>query len=133
MAGYSSAKVSGSLDMTTTGDPLLIRGGTGPGRKSNRFVPTSASKNISETLHGLTVGAGAEHKFNSNWSVRLEYRYTWFSSIKEKLSALEYSNDSLINGGGECTWARSTENDTTVEIDPSLQSVRATLTYKFDE
>ncbi len=133
LAGYSSASVSGSLNMTTTGDPLGFVASKDPGYKSNRFVPTSASKKISETLHGLTVGAGAEHKFNSNWSVRLEYRYTWFNSIKEKLSALEFSNDSLINGGGEWTWARSTENDTTVEIDPSLQSVRATLTYKFDE
>lgn len=34
----------------------------------------------SNTRMGWTVGAGIEHKFNYNWSVRAEYRYTNFGS-----------------------------------------------------
>jgi outer membrane immunogenic protein len=68
----------------------------------------------SETLNGLTLGAGLEWAFIENFSARVEYRYTDLGSIEaEGVNDLDPPS------------TLSTETDVTV------QSVRMTLNYRF--
>jgi outer membrane immunogenic protein len=48
---------------------------------TDTFYPSSGTATFSQTKVGYAVGAGAEWKFNSNWSVRGEYLYVAFNDI----------------------------------------------------
>jgi outer membrane immunogenic protein len=56
---------------------------------------------------GWTVGGGLETKLGGNWTLKGEYRYTEFESVKPTLAP-------------------------TLRIDSSVQSARLVLSYKFD-
>ncbi|MEM7619848.1 MAG: outer membrane beta-barrel protein [Pseudomonadota bacterium] len=127
LAGYSRTSIDGHLNYGIDGVA-----GNFNNVHSYDSVPISASQKISEDINGFTIGAGAEHKLNDNWSARLEYRYTWYENIEASFSEFAFSNDSkILPIDGQTTWARSTQTDTTVDIDPSVHSIRAVLSYKF--
>jgi outer membrane immunogenic protein len=48
---------------------------------NDNFYPSTGTANFNQTKVGYAVGAGAEWKFNSNWSVRGEYLYVAFDNI----------------------------------------------------
>ncbi len=54
-------------------------------------VPFFASTNRSSTRTGWTVGAGIQYAVTNNWSIRAEYRYTDFGTIRR---------DAVFPGGG---------------------------------
>lgn len=132
-AGYSRTSIDGHLNYNISGDAGVFSHDTHD--RPYDSVPISASQKISEDINGFTLGAGAEHKLNSNWSARLEYRYTWYENIKAKFSEFAFSDDSSIVNfntvDGHSVNARTTQTDTTFDIDPNIHSVRAVLSYKF--
>ena len=44
---------------------------------------------------GYTVGAGGEHRFTPNWSVRAEYRYVHFDIDRDLSSAFASANTNV--------------------------------------
>lgn len=48
---------------------------------TDNFYPSVGTASFSQTKAGYAVGAGAEWKFNSNWSVRGEYLYLAFDNV----------------------------------------------------
>lgn len=128
LAGYTRASMDGHIDLDISGTL-----GDFNNKHSYDYVPIAASQSISDNINGFTIGAGAEHRINNKWSARVEYRYTWFEDIEASFSETRFSNDSEITGGGKNVWARSTTTQTDVDIDPSLHSIRAVLSYKFHD
>ncbi len=61
----------------------------------------------SDTLNGFLVGIGAEHKFDNNWSARLEYAYTSFDEQN-----VDIGRESLT-------------------YDPDIHAIRIAFVYKF--
>ena len=49
----------------------------------------------SDTLTGLIIGAGVEHRFNQNWSARVDYTYTAFGeqNIKNAVRTASFDPD----------------------------------------
>ncbi|MEM7619847.1 MAG: outer membrane beta-barrel protein [Pseudomonadota bacterium] len=134
LAGYSRTSLDGSLNYSIDG----VAGEFNGNYYSQESVPISASQKISEDINGFTVGAGAEHKLSDKWSARLEYRYTWYENVEASFSETAFGNESIIgplganvNGSAHDVRARTTQTDTTVDIDPSVHSIRAVLSYKF--
>ncbi len=127
LAGYTRATFNGQLGLNISGDDTPA--------PSYEYVPINLTENIDERLNGISVGFGAEHRLDSNWSIRFEYRYTWFNNIKRKLSDFKFSDNSALfcdkNDSCANVFARSTETETELEVDPSLQSVRAVLSYRY--
>jgi outer membrane immunogenic protein len=54
-------------------------------------VPFFVSRSRSNSRTGWTVGGGIEYAFTNNWSIRAEYRYTDFGTIRR---------DAVFPGGG---------------------------------
>ena len=121
LAGYSRAKLNGVINVSIDGDSSGY---------ADEFLPVNMSKKISEDINGFTLGAGGERQLSDNWSIRLEYRFTWFDSVKERLSAFEVSDDSIIRNSNKI-WARHSSSETDIDISPYLHSIRFALTYKF--
>ena len=75
----------------------------------------AGSYSFSDTRAGWTLGGGLEYAFNSNWSARVEYRYTDFGSFTDVTAAAP-----VTFWSGENIKHKYTE-----------QAVRVGLTYRF--
>jgi opacity protein-like surface antigen len=51
----------------------------------NARVPFFASRNFSNTRVGWTAGGGIEYAITNNWSIRTEYRFSDFGTVREGL------------------------------------------------
>jgi outer membrane immunogenic protein len=62
-------------------DRLLVygTGGAAFGDSKTSFLPPNGIGSYSNTVFGWTAGGGIEYGIDRNWSVRAEYRYTYFS------------------------------------------------------
>ncbi|MCA1364772.1 porin family protein [Bradyrhizobium sp. IC3069] len=100
--GLAVGSVKGSWDLTS----------------SNGYTKTGS---VSETKVGWTVGAGVEHAFVPNWTVKLEYLYT-------DLGGVDYTS-TYVPGS---TFAPPGSNYVErISQDLTFHTVRAGLNYKF--
>ncbi len=100
--GLAVGSVKGSWDLTS----------------SNGYTKTGS---VSETKVGWTVGAGVEHAFVPNWTVKLEYLYT-------DLGSVDYTS-TYVPGS---TFAPPGSNYVErISQDLTFHTVRAGLNYKF--
>ena len=74
-------------------------------------APGTATAKFDEWRWGWTVGAGVEYAVMSNWTARLEYRYTSFNAYENALPVL---------GAGSSS-----------EQDPSFHTIRIGASYRF--
>ncbi len=121
LVGYTHTALSGSVaGNISSSDPA--------------FGNLNMSKKFKENVGGLTLGVGAERKLNSNWFARLEYRYTWLGDIEAKLSGNSSSVSDAYNEYCKAhEWTADMNSETSVNFDPNLHSVRAVVTYKFNQ
>jgi outer membrane immunogenic protein len=68
-------------------------------------------ESFKDTRTGWTIGAGVEHAYTPNWTIRAEYRFTDYGSV---------TNNSLVAFPGF-----------TYRHDPEFHAVRGYLTYRF--
>ncbi len=122
LIGYTRTSLSGHINADIT--------------DSRSYIPDlHMSKSFSHDVGGLTVGVGAERKFGSNWSARFEYRYTMLGNITEVLNG----SNSITSHGydpNNCVpgqWSSEAESTTTVNMDPDMHSVRAVISYRFNQ
>ena len=93
---------------------FYVTGGLAFSRFEYTYVdgpPPVISETFSTTRTGWTFGGGIEHAFASNWTGRVEYRYTDYGSL---------SNNSVVAFPGF-----------TYTHDPQFHTVRVGLSYKF--
>lgn len=99
------------------GNTLLYgTGGLAIGKQSfdvYEFNSDTESENFDETMVGWTAGGGVEYGFSSNWTARIEYRYTDFGDVTITPSVPDY-NGNFDN-----------------EIEVTQQSVMAGIAYRF--
>lgn len=76
---------------------------------------TSAGSIAMPDMRGYFVGGGVESRLWQNVTLKLEYRYSDFSKERINLAPLDPDLDDYVN----------------VFVDPTVQTVRATLNYRF--
>jgi outer membrane immunogenic protein len=98
-------------------------GGWSGGQFEARNVTDNAFYQPSETFwaNGWTAGAGIERKLDSNWSVRAEYRYTSFGTVR-------VNDHYLFNS----TFVSTQTSDRRTQYDLSMQSGRIGVAYSFN-
>jgi outer membrane immunogenic protein len=79
------------------------------------FNPNPVGFQSGTTFSGWFVGAGAETQLWANWFGRIEYRYAAYRS----------EDVSIINADGSL-------NGFFTRMEPTLQTIRADLTYRFN-
>jgi outer membrane immunogenic protein len=104
-AGFAAAMVKNSYTMDFTGRGAGYGSGTA---SKTSFVP------------GIAVGAGIEHKLNSNWSIRGEY--LWIGLADTSLNP----NLSIPIGGGF-----STTSTGSVKFSNDISIVKIGMNYRF--
>jgi outer membrane immunogenic protein len=99
------------------GNALLYgTGGLAIGKQSfdvYEFNSDTNSESFDETMVGWTAGGGVEYGFSSNWTARIEYRYTDFGDVTITPNIADYDGNF---------------DDV---IDVTQQSVMAGLAYRF--
>lgn len=123
LVGYTRTSLSGQLTAE-----ILDKSGAG-------YAPVSMSDSFSQDVGGLTLGVGAERKFGKNWSARFEYRYTMLDDISKTLSGSS-SASSANYDPNDCKpgeWAANASSETTINMDPEIHSVRAVVSYRFNQ
>ena len=73
--------------------------------------------------NGWTVGAGIERKLNSNWSIRAEYRYINFGTVRT-------DDRFTMQAGGTFPFTQTNQRQS--QFDQSMQVGRIGFTYAFD-
>jgi outer membrane immunogenic protein len=127
--GYAGLSDESYRDRQGAPDPLEARagvmmgktllygtGGLAIGKQSfdvYEFNSDTESENFDETMVGWTAGGGVEYGFSSNWTARIEYRYTDFGDVTITPSVPDY-NGNFDN-----------------EIEVTQQSVMAGIAYRF--
>ncbi len=121
LIGYTRTTLSGSVNASISdSDP--------------NFGDLSMSKKFKENIGGITLGVGAERQITSNWSARLEYRYTWLGDLEAKLSGSASDASAAYNDYCKAhDWTTDLDSETSINFDPNLHSVRAVVTYKFNQ
>lgn len=102
---------------------LYATGGLGIANSSYRVFAVDAGgnnvlMNSKSTRIGWVAGAGIEHKFNSNWSAKLEYQYHSYG--KKGLTGVVLTAGGVPNG----VTTRTT-------MTPNFHTVRLGLNYQF--
>lgn len=95
---------------------LYATGGLAIGQQSfdvHEYGNASNIESFDETMVGWTAGGGVEYAFLSNWTARIEYRYTDFGDVTITPSISDYDG----------------EYDNNIEV--TQQSLMAGLAYRF--
>lgn len=79
------------------------------------------SKDLS--FDGVTFGGGVDFRVGGNWFLKLEYRYALYGS--DEISSYYHSYPATEGGPG------ANGNSGHSDIDASMQTARAVLSYKF--
>ena len=75
---------------------LYATGGLAIGQQSfevHEKAPATNIENFDETMVGWTAGGGVEYAFSSNWTARIEYRYTDFGDVTITPSIYDYDGE----------------------------------------
>lgn len=84
LRGSLRARVGYSFDRAL----FYVTGGLAMARVESKVLIGVTNFSASDTKYGWTVGAGVEYALTSNWSARLEYRYTDLGDYKMALAPL---------------------------------------------
>ena len=103
------ASVRGRLGVTGNNNRTLFYATAG-GAWADVDYTATGRPGFSDTHFGWVAGGGIEHMLTPNWSARIEYLYYGFDGATAPAGAL---------AGGP------------VDLDPSMQTVRAGLSFKF--
>jgi opacity protein-like surface antigen len=78
-------------------------------------------------LHGGTIGLGGEHRIDSLWTIRGEYRYTRFGSRTLHTN----STSSSVDISGTTTDTFTSMSDSTQRLSADLHSLRVGIARQF--
>ncbi|MGH1353191.1 MAG: outer membrane protein [Methyloligellaceae bacterium] len=118
LIGYTRTSLKGSLDANISAPGL---------------DDLSLSKKFSENVGGVTIGVGAERQISHNWSARVEYRYTWLGDLEAKLNGELGDAGDFLASCNVPEWTKDLDSKNSINFDPNLHSVRAVVTYKFNQ
>ena len=95
---------------------LYATGGLAIGQQAfevHEKAPATNIENFDETMVGWTAGGGVEYAFSSNWTARIEYRYTDFGDVTITPSIYDYDGEY--------------DND----VEATQQNIMAGIAYRF--
>jgi outer membrane immunogenic protein len=82
----------GKLGFTADRALFYVLGGASVTNYSVRYETLLLTDTLSDTLVGWTVGAGVAYKVSSNWSGRIEYRYSDYGSKTQAMGAFDVTH-----------------------------------------
>jgi len=101
--------------------------------KSTGFLRVSSSKSFStslDTFSGVSLGLGMETRLDTNWGLKLEYRFTQLSD--EELFSISkteyYDHDPSYYSNPRYV----VESGVSADLEPSIHTGRVLLTYRFN-